>query len=48
MPAIADSRFLIIATHGFEESELIEPGDRLKAMRSKSATATPSFGPAAR
>ena len=45
MPAIADSRFLIIATPGFEESELIEPRDRLKAMRSKSATATPAFLP---
>ena len=24
MPAIADSRILIMATHGFEESKLIE------------------------
>jgi putative intracellular protease/amidase len=29
MPAIADARILIIATDGFEDSELVEPRRRL-------------------
>jgi protease I len=44
MPAIADSRILIIATHGFEESELIEPRDRLKAKGALVKLAAPEAG----
>ena len=38
MPAIANSKILIMATHGFEESELLKPLEELKA---KGATCTP-------
>ena len=31
MPAIANSKILIMATHGFEESELLKPLEELKA-----------------
>ena len=44
MPAIADSRILIIATHGFEEAELIEPRDRLKAKGALVKIAAPQAG----
>ena len=44
MPAIADSRILIIATHGFEESELIKPLNDLIAKGAKVDVAAPEAG----
>jgi protease I len=35
MPSIADARILIIATNGFEQSELEVPRDRLRAVGAK-------------
>ena len=44
MPAIADSRILIIATHGFEETELIKPLNDLIAKGAKVDVAAPEAG----
>lgn len=44
MPAIADSRILIIATHGFEESELIKPLNDFSAKGAKVDVAAPEAG----
>lgn len=44
MPAIADSRILIVATHGFEESELIKPLNVLIAKGAKVDIAAPEAG----
>ena len=44
MPAIADSRILIIATHGFEEAELIKPLNDLIAKGAKVDVAAPEAG----
>ena len=44
MPAIADSRILIIATHGFEESELIKPLNDFIAKGAKVDVAAPEAG----
>ncbi len=44
MPAIADSRILIIATHGFEESELIKPLNDFSAKGAKVDVAAPEGG----
>jgi len=30
MPSISDARIVILATHGFEKSELFEPLERLR------------------
>ncbi len=35
MPAIANSKILIMATHGFEESELFKPLEELKDRGAK-------------
>ena len=35
VPPIADSRFLIIPTHGFDQSKLIEPRERLEGDKVK-------------
>lgn len=45
MPAIADSRFLIIATDRFEESELFGPKEILEAKGAKVALASLSTDP---
>ena len=44
MPAIADSRILIMATHGFEESELLKPLEQLRAKGAKVEIAAPERG----
>lgn len=44
MPSIADSRILILATHGFEERELLKPLEQLKAKGAKVETAAPEHG----
>jgi protease I len=44
MPSITDSRILIMATHGFEESELIKPLEQLKAKGAKVDVAAPEAG----
>lgn len=41
MPAIADSRILIIATDGFEDSELLEPRRRLMEAGAEVVLASP-------
>jgi protease I len=41
MPAIANARILIIATDGFEDSELIEPRQRLLAAGAELILASP-------
>jgi protease I len=42
MPAISDARILIIATDGFEDSELLEPRKRLLAAGAEVVLASPS------
>lgn len=44
MPAITDSRILIIATHGFEELELIKPLNDFSAKGAKVDVAAPEAG----
>jgi protease I len=44
MPSIKDSRILIMATHGFEESELIKPLEQLRAKGAKVEVAAPHAG----
>lgn len=44
MPAIGRSRILIMATHGFEESELIRPLNELRAKGAKVDVAAPESG----
>lgn len=44
MPAIADSRILIMATHGYEETTLIRPRDELSAQGAKVDVAAPEAG----
>jgi protease I len=44
MPAIAMSRILIMATHGFEESELVKPLEQLRAKGAKVEIAAPERG----
>ena len=41
MPAIAQAKILIIATNGFEQSELEVPRDRLKAAGATVHVASP-------
>jgi protease I len=45
MSAISDSRILIIATDGFEQSELVGPRDRLRAAGAEVVLASPKAGP---
>ncbi len=44
MPSIAKSRILIMATHGFEQSELVKPMELLKAKGAKVDVAAPEAG----
>ena len=44
MPAISDARILIIATNGFEDSELLEPRKRLLAAGATITLAAPDTG----
>ena len=44
MPAIANSKILIMATHGFEESELFKPLEELKARGAMVQLAAPEAG----
>ena len=44
MPAIANSKILIMATHGFEESELFKPLEELKARGDTLRVAAPEAG----
>ena len=44
MPAINKSRILIMATHGFEQSELVKPLEQLKAKGAKVEVAAPEAG----
>lgn len=44
MPAISDARILIIATDGFEDSELLEPRKRLLAAGAEIVLASPATG----
>jgi deglycase len=44
MPAISDAKILIIATHGFEDSELLEPRKRLLAAGAEVLLASPETG----
>ena len=44
MPAISDARILIIATDGFEDSELLEPRKRLLGAGAEVILASPSTG----
>jgi deglycase len=44
MPSIAKSRILIMATHGFEQSELEGPLQQLKAKGAKVEVAAPEAG----
>jgi protease I len=43
MPAISDARILIIATDGFEDSELLEPRKRLLAAGAEVTLASPAL-----
>jgi protease I len=45
MPAISDAFILIIATNGFEDSELLEPRKRLLAAGAKVILAAPDLDP---
>jgi protease I len=45
MPDIADTRFLIIATDGFEQSELFEPRARLLEEGAQVTLASPKLDP---
>ena len=44
MPSINKSRILIMATHGFEQSELVKPLEQLKAKGAKVDVAAPAAG----
>jgi protease I len=44
MPAISDARILIIATDGYEDSELLEPRKRLLAAGAEITLASPDIG----
>src|SRR4051812_23564737 len=44
MPAISDAKILIIATDGFEDSELLEPRKRLLAAGAEITLASPDAG----
>lgn len=44
MPNIADSRIAILATHGFEKSELFEPKRRLEEAGAKVTVVSPETG----
>jgi protease I len=44
MPAISDAKILIIATDGFEDSELLEPRKRLLAAGAEITLASPDTG----
>lgn len=44
MPSINKSRILIMATHGFEQSELAKPLEQLKAKGAKVEVAAPEAG----
>ena len=44
MPAIGSSKILIMATHGFEESELLKPLEALKAKGATVHVAAPEAG----
>jgi protease I len=44
MPFISESRILIMATHGFEQSELVKPLEQLKAKGAKVEVAAPEAG----
>ena len=44
MPSINKSRILIMATHGFEQSELVKPLEQLKAKGAKVEVAAPAAG----
>ena len=44
MPSINKSRILIMATHGFEQSELVKPLEQLKAKGAKIEVAAPEAG----
>lgn len=44
MPAIKQAKILIMATHGFEQSELLAPRDRLRELGAEVAVAAPESG----
>lgn len=44
MPAIGSSKILIMATHGFEEAELLKPLQALKAKGATVQVAAPEAG----
>ena len=44
MPSISNSRILIMATHGFEQSELVTPLEQLKAKGAKVDVGAPKSG----
>ncbi len=44
MPSINKSRILIMATHGFEQSELVKPLEQLKAKGARIDVAAPEAG----
>ncbi len=44
MPSINKSRILIMATHGFEQSELVKPLEQLKARGARIDVAAPEAG----
>jgi protease I len=44
MPSINQSRILIMATHGFEQSELVKPLEQLRAKGAKVEVAAPETG----
>ncbi len=44
MPSINESRLLIMATHGFEHSELVQPLQQLKAKGAEVDVAAPGAG----
>lgn len=44
MPSISESRILIMATHGFEQSELVKPLEQLRTKGAKVDVAAPEAG----
>lgn len=44
MPAIKNAKILIMATHGFEESELLVPRDKLRELGAEVKVASPESG----
>ncbi|QBK31417.1 type 1 glutamine amidotransferase domain-containing protein [Roseitalea porphyridii] len=44
MPSISDARIVILATHGFEKSELFEPLERLREKGATVHVASPETG----